>query len=60
MAMGTWRVDPQENRELQIKSGVDKKKLLGSTKQTTKDGAKKDSKNKGCLLYTSPSPRDQA
>ena len=47
MAMGTWRVDPQENRELQIKSGVDKKKLLGSTKQTTKDGAKKDSKNKG-------------
>ena len=41
MAMGTWRVDPQENRELQIKSGVDKKKLLGSTKQTTKDGAKK-------------------
>ncbi len=45
MAMGTWRVDPQENRELQIKSGVDKKKLLGSTKQTTKDGAKKDKDN---------------
>ena len=45
MAMGTWRVDPQENRELQIKSGVDKKKLLGSTKQTTKDGAKKSNKN---------------
>ena len=51
MAMGTWRVDPQENRELQIKSGVDKKKLLGSTKQTTKDGAKKDKKDKPIGQY---------
>ena len=51
MAMGTWRVDPQENRELQIKSGVDEKKLLGSTKQTTKDGAKKDKKDKPIGQY---------
>ncbi len=49
--MATWRVDPQENRELQIKSGVDKKKLLGSTKQTTKDGAKKDKKDKPIGQY---------
>tara|TARA_B100001093_G_scaffold183872_1_gene176509 strand:+ start:148 stop:1293 length:1146 start_codon:yes stop_codon:yes gene_type:complete len=34
MALGTWRVDSQENRELQIKSGVDKTKLLGNTKKT--------------------------
>lgn len=53
--MATWREDAQENRELQIKSGVDKKKLLGSTKQTTKDGAKKDSKNKsGGEYYVYP------
>ena len=51
MAMGTWRVDPQENRELQIKSGVDEKKLLGSTKQTTKEGAKKDKKDKPIGQY---------
>ena len=53
MAMGTWRVDPQENRELQIKSGVDEKKLLGSTKQTTKEGAKKDKKDKPIGQYLS-------
>ena len=34
MALGTWRVDPQENRELQIKSGVDKTKLLGNAKKS--------------------------
>ena len=34
MAQGTWRVDPVENRELQIQSGVDRNKLLGNAKKT--------------------------
>ena len=34
MAQGTWRVDPGENRELQIESGVDRNKLLGNAKKT--------------------------
>jgi len=34
MAQGTWRVDPVENRKLQIESGVDKTKLLGNAKKT--------------------------
>ena len=44
MAMGTWRVDPQKNRELQLASGVEKTNLKGKiekTKQTTQTGAKK-------------------
>ena len=44
MAMGTWRVDPQENRDLQLASGVEKTNLKGKiekTKQTTQTGAKK-------------------
>ena len=34
MTQGTWRVDPGENRELQIKSGVGRNKLLGNVKKT--------------------------
>ena len=44
MAMGTWRVDPQKNRELQLASGVEKTNLKGKTektKLTTQTGAKK-------------------
>ena len=38
MAMGTWRVDPVENRKLQESVGA---KVTGSPTQTTQTGAKK-------------------
>ena len=47
MAMGTWRVDPQENRDLQVASGVDPTKLLGETGTTkkTRTASKTPAKN---------------
>jgi len=47
MAMGTWRVDPQENRDLQVASGVDPTKLLGKTGTTkkTRTSSKAPAKN---------------
>ena len=48
MAMGTWRVDPVENRKLQVESGVDKSKLLGTPKPLEKKiaGGTEQSKTK--------------
>ena len=59
MAMGTWRVDPVENRKLQVESGVDKSKLLGTPKPLEKKIAggteqSRDSLVIKCIEYIPP------